>query len=709
MIKLEELNNVNYENIMSDVKDKIKIFTDDWNNTQEYDPGITLIELFTWLKLSQVQYINTFPKSSYFAFLELIGIKRRSNKGSETLISLENVNKNIKIPKGTKWATENLTFENLAPEELNEIKIEKLGFSNPETEEILSYEKLDGNRLFSIFGTFSEKGDDRKFTLYMKNGISKGCRVNLYVDIHNKEKVQRVPILPEDDFKPMVSLRWEFYGIVDFEEGWHRLDLITDETHDFLFSGIVQFKVPGDMVPIDGMYRIRVSMSDGEYDFPPIMKKIIPNVIRVRQQNTLCEPCDLVKKDMNESYEVEIFSNLALYGNNEVYVHRDGFWTKIYDFNYERDIQKGCVKFNFKNLESELKKFNDDDLVLRIVSFDKSLTNGTSVGSGTGTSLQRININYDNVYYDNFGLMVGREVNGKYYFDDWEKVECFVSSNKYSKHYILNTDLKVVGFGNHVRGMVPYKGVDNVRVNKLVVTDGDNSNIRSHMIRSVRSENKDILGLKIEQFVTATGGLGYETVDDMKRRVYQMVQDGDRAVTIKDYERFVRKTPGLIIDNVKVLPSYYPRDTEDPSRCVTIVIRGSEKNKSVPLKGYRENILNHLEKYKLLNTKLEVIVPVYTGITVSGKVVLNSCSSENKKIINDAISKFISDLNKEWGKECKVSTLFGIIDRLDIVSYVEDLKFIPKGNYVRKSQSGDVIIKPYGAYYLEKVDLLLIN
>ena len=49
MISLEKLNDQSVEEILDDARDEIVYLSDKWTDFQEADPGITLIELFSWL------------------------------------------------------------------------------------------------------------------------------------------------------------------------------------------------------------------------------------------------------------------------------------------------------------------------------------------------------------------------------------------------------------------------------------------------------------------------------------------------------------------------------------------------------------------------------------------------------------------------------------------------------------------------------------
>lgn len=711
MIELKKLNDQKYEDIVEEAKKYVSVFSDEWNNIQEYDPGVTLIELFAWLKLSQNDYINQISNLSYILFLSLIGIKRKSNTGSKTFIDVENISKNLIVPKGTRWMSESFVFENLETCILTNSKIQKIIFENSGKRSEIDYKSMDGKRVFEVFGSLdfnSKSFEEPKFIIQFDRPINSNTEYTMFINLEDPSSIKRNPIVDKDSFVPMSEIQWEFYGEKDGVVDWHELNVIDDRTYGLIFSGLIYFEIPGTMLENEGFYNIRAVLKKEDYDFPPLIKKLRLNVIELEQKVTLCETVELKKLQINDN-QFKLSLNLALYGKCEFFVKKEGMWVECNKIKYERNVNEGFTVFYLEELDQYLDSYNDDDVVLRIVCYDGNLLKSTSIASSTGISLQRIDVKYKDIKYDEFEIMVGHNTNGEYRFEDWEKVESFIASGKYDKQYILNTDKEVIAFGDHKNGMIPYKGKDNIKIRHLSCTKGIDSNIRSHMINKVVSDNDDIQALTIDQFDPSVGGSCYETIDDMKRRALKLFEEGEKAVTIEDYERIVRETQGLIIDNVKILPCYYPKETEDITKCVTIVVRGDRKDKTKPLMSYCNNIFKQIEKYRLINTKVAIVTPTYVGLTITGELVLNSYSDEDKELIYDAIKEFVEKLNKCWGSNLYMGDLFGVLSRLKVVSRIRDVHVIPSGDYAERKSSEDIIAKPNGSYYIKNVDFSFYN
>lgn len=62
MLKLPNLDDRLFNQIVEEARKTIPKLTEDWTDENTHDPGITLIELFSWLTETQQYYINRITK-----------------------------------------------------------------------------------------------------------------------------------------------------------------------------------------------------------------------------------------------------------------------------------------------------------------------------------------------------------------------------------------------------------------------------------------------------------------------------------------------------------------------------------------------------------------------------------------------------------------------------------------------------------------------
>ena len=174
------------------------------------------------------------------------------------------------------------------------------------------------------------------------------------------------------------------------------------------------------------------------------------------------------------------------------------------------------------------------------------------------------------------------------------------------------------------------------------------------------------------------------------------------------------ETPSFNLKNCKIIihaigPNYINGKTVTDQNCVTIAVRwNNEIDVSLP-ESYKRNIIRQIDRYRLINTKIDVIGPVYVGLVVSGEIVVNSFYKQNDKLVEKQIKTFVDNLNKKFGQTLHYGDLFGMIDRLDYVSHLEKLNIIPKGSFIEKTSSEDIVVPPNAVYYIDSIEMSYIR
>jgi hypothetical protein len=70
-----DLDDRKFEDLVEECLPRIPRYCPEWTNHNPSDPGITLVELFSWLTDQMLARFNQVPRRQYIAFLELLGIR----------------------------------------------------------------------------------------------------------------------------------------------------------------------------------------------------------------------------------------------------------------------------------------------------------------------------------------------------------------------------------------------------------------------------------------------------------------------------------------------------------------------------------------------------------------------------------------------------------------------------------------------------------
>ena len=185
----------------------------------------------------------------------------------------------------------------------------------------------------------------------------------------------------------------------------------------------------------------------------------------------------------------------------------------------------------------------------------------------------------------------------------------------------------------------------------------------------------------------------------------QRIRRVGRAVTEEDIRALVKATPGLIIDSVAVITAEeYTAATGAPPAPNTIFVAvkpGGDAALPALSEAYRKTIRNHLERYRLLTTDLQVIAARYVGVSVYGRIALAENNPRTQQQVLDALARIINGVDSGlFGQRIDLGRLFSSIEMLPPVRAVIGLSLEAIGAGGRKNEHGDVEIHPDSLAYL---------
>lgn len=119
MIPKINLDDRTFDDIFNEALRLIPRYCPDWTNHNTSDPGITLLELFSWMTEMTIYRLNKVPDKTYLSLLELMGLSLVTPQSARAIIQffpVEGISKNIEIKTGTQIAAvvsdaEDIVFE----------------------------------------------------------------------------------------------------------------------------------------------------------------------------------------------------------------------------------------------------------------------------------------------------------------------------------------------------------------------------------------------------------------------------------------------------------------------------------------------------------------------------------------------------------------------------------------------------------------------
>lgn len=220
-------------------------------------------------------------------------------------------------------------------------------------------------------------------------------------------------------------------------------------------------------------------------------------------------------------------------------------------------------------------------------------------------------------------------------FVPWKRVKNFSKSDRFDRHFVLETATGHIHFGPSVRqpdgsvrqyGRVPEIG-RRVRVTKYRYGGGVAGNVAAGRISVMRSAVPYID--RVGNMRRATGGRDQETLDEAKERARREMRAQYRAVTAEDFENLALSA-GREIMRVKCLAPTGTDSTLPPGMVELLVVpavadavMAGDLSRLQLSDAMITRVQHYLDEYRLLTTMLRVREPKYVGVQVRAEVVAN--------------------------------------------------------------------------------------
>ena len=127
-------------------------------------------------------------------------------------------------------------------------------------------------------------------------------------------------------------------------------------------------------------------------------------------------------------------------------------------------------------------------------------------------------------------------------------------------------------------------------------------------------------GFQVANPLPTWGGTQGETVTEAERSIPRALRHRDRAVSREDFEDIVRRTPGVSLGRVDVLPLFHPVSGQPAPGVTTILVVPDDRRHPegpVPDQFLLRAVCEHLEPRRVLTSEVHVRGPEYVGISVS--------------------------------------------------------------------------------------------
>ena len=678
------LDNEYFDDILDNARNSIASIYPDWTDFNYHDPGITMLEMFAWLKESQQYYINKIGSENIRKYLKILGLERRTKKPSVTEVSVIYEN-DITAAKGTKLYSGDICFEADRRTYISSSAIDAFICDHGSDVNVVANEQIRfGGNLHLL--PFAENSSGTFYIGFDKPLAEKELHM-LWFDITSEDGIERNPICDPERFTPLVDLDMQYHDGLRWRSAQWK-----DNTYGFIFPGSVEFSLekPHGKTRAGGheAYYLRFTIRGGEYDSLPVLRKVCFNLLPVTQRDTQAEYTDLAAGD-----EVRLATELAVEGETRIFLKdQNGIFTPVRSFEKHIDEQTGEAICRVPG--------GSGSDGIRVVNMTADFAAEGAIGYGTGLPFQEYDLETKDVEYETFAVMT--ELPGsRGEYVEWRKVQDFSTSSTDDFVYALDTEKGIIKFGDCIHGMAPEGEI-------LIIGFSLTRGAAGMAARGKISEIKgfDSSDIYIENLRASVGGCDEETIEDCIIRAQKLLKTTDTIVSDDDCERYINNTQGLRIEKCKVIKNHSKRD----GLVTAVVVKPYAQNgMGTPSERYIKNILDALEPHRMLGAQFRIVRPEYAQVMVYADITASRNAPNLRENVTNAVVEFFSEIKDDFGARIVYSKLYELIDSVEGVLSVNVLTMQIDGSNAERTGEGDLLLMQNAAAYLTDLDVMINN
>lgn len=212
--------------------------------------------------------------------------------------------------------------------------------------------------------------------------------------------------------------------------------------------------------------------------------------------------------------------------------------------------------------------------------------------------------------------------------------------------YTLDRESGELAFGSGIHGMRPPRGA---RIRAAYDHGGGPAG--QVAIGAIQKAPALPAGLAVTNPVPTWGGDRAETVAEAERRIPAWLRHRDRLVSAADFEEIARRTPGVDLGRVDVLPELHPALPDQPSPgAVTVIVVPAQDalhpRSPEPDALFLETVCAWLAPRRLVTTELHVRGPSYVPVwaSVGIEVVPGREAAPVREAVAQRLERFLSAL-----------------------------------------------------------------
>lgn len=680
-LPIPDIDDREFEEILEEALSRVPVHNPEYTNFNESDPGVTMLQVFSFLTESLLYRANQIPERNRVKFLRLLGLSRRPASVASGLVTFSNprgpMDKKV-LDRGTEVKAGSVPFRTTHGLEVLPVEsrayykkaVSLSGEENAEARRI--YEQLNASFLPEGSGSLSYY---ETTPLPAPEPGAPLPSVDLSADTPQGDQSLWLALLARQG-EDVARARSK---IADSTLTVAVVPMLADAERILYPEGEADQRTRGELqfeLPVGGGPRPTYRVLDSRARHSVLAE---PGVVEL----SLPGESELVPWRATDAAEVGVGDRPPSLQETDV-EGRFISWIRIRP-RTESEAATSSISARLSVVAANGARVEQ-----------RTRVEGEYLGTGDGTPDQGVQLANTPVLPEHLELTVGGE--------SWSEIDDLMAAppevpRKDAREapgsrsrmegdprvFELDRASGTIRFGDGLRGARPSEG--QVIQARYQYGGGDRGSVG---IGAIEKGSTLPAGVTVTNPIPTWGAAAEEAVEEAERRIAGYLKRRRRAVTRTDFKEITRTAPGLEIGRVEVLPLTYPDPERSDVRAegvVTVLVIPStdpdRPDAPMPDRLFLDQVCDHLDARRLLTTEVHVRGPLYVGIDVGMGIetVPGTALPPVREDVQEAIRTFLSPLEggfegDGWplGRSVEAGELVTVASRIEGVASVQEVR-----------------------------------
>lgn len=588
MIPLKNFDDKRFLQLIEEARGLIHRYSDEWTDENYHDPGITFLEMLTWLTEMQRFYLSRISDVSMNQLVELMGYHPQLSSPAKGIVQFTCHNETVFLPSYSQVKASDQIFETDDYIDIVDANIRHIiNYSQEEFDEQTQCNQQTGMS-YHPFGGRIETGN--YWILMLDKPLQADKVVQIYLNVYDGYAISL-----DENCRRKHGISFELLN--GLSVGSESLSLERDDTKGFMQSGIVRFLSPRihEKQKIGGLegYPLIFKVTE-DYDLlPPQINEVLLNVSYCLNKNHEVQKVDLASGENYLQFE------LAFTGKRLLQKKTENGWIDVNPEAYSVAVNTREVLVSIP-----------DKGQYQMIFWRDTYGENTVIGSSSGFPGEGIRFSSRNTITQEFALQCGALGDDQEYWTNYRFTDSFLRWGNDEKVFSVDHDKEMILFGNHEHGFLPEEGSNNVRIVTLQNSSFERGNIKAGQIQNLQRDKLNSL-LEVNNPYDFSDGRSEETKEQTLQQVIKHFEHKRSLVTADDYRKALRKYPDARILYVNA----YMDENVDNRIKVMIVPYTGERFPKVSEK-FVDAVMAYIDQFRLITSSVEFVYPAYIEATV---------------------------------------------------------------------------------------------